>query len=220
VYSIHAFCAGTVWEYDGHLGPPPYDLCLSVYSHYEDSHGFTIIDVGHEVERGGTYRRYGDLHFGAYSFHVRLPTEEELRAQSPFQVRLIEPNPTTDTEDMVVASTAITNTPEVFHVRKSSLLDHSFLSSAVVARRGDSNDTQIVVVLDEESRWFFTGIQLQNAGRRVGIVLDGKLVATPRISAIRDDRRIVIPTKLDPLEATKIANKIEEAIRLAEALNY
>src|ERR1017187_10553084 len=90
VYSLHVFSDGTVHEYDGFIGPPSLGLRVSVNSYYEDSRGLKIIDVGREVERGGVLHRYADIHFGACSLHVRMPTEDEVRAHSPFQVRLIE----------------------------------------------------------------------------------------------------------------------------------
>jgi preprotein translocase subunit SecD len=150
-----------------------------------------------------------------------MPTEDEVRAHSPFQVRLIETNVTADTEEMIlVSSPADTKKPEVLHVQKARLLDHVYISSAAVMKQGDSNSTQFVVFLDETSRSFFADIKRQNAGRRIGIILDGKLMAAPQIETEKDEDRIVVACKLAPTDAAEIVKKIQGAVWLSNALGY
>jgi hypothetical protein len=228
VYSLHAYSGGTLLEYNGFINPPQgficppwYGLHLRVYSFYEDSNGFTIMGIGHEVERGGVYHRYADIGFGACLSHIRMPTEDEELAHSPFQVHLIEAKATTNTEGMIVArSSADPNRPEVLHVQKTSLLDHSWLSSAAVVKKSDLNGAQVVVMLDRDHLPFFADIKRQNAGRRIGIILDGKLVAAPQIEALKVEERMVLPCKLAALNAAEIAKKIEESVEWSNFLGY
>jgi hypothetical protein len=50
----------------------PYDYELTERSRYEDTNGFVIIDIGHEIERGGLLCRYLDVECCSESFTCPL----------------------------------------------------------------------------------------------------------------------------------------------------
>jgi hypothetical protein len=71
VYSVHVYAGGVTYEHDWLIDGGSFKVGLSQISQWENPRGLVIIDAGHEIERGGTQRKYTRIHLGVAMFSVR-----------------------------------------------------------------------------------------------------------------------------------------------------
>ena len=142
------------------------------------------------------------------------------RQQSPsasvFQMRLVQNSATADTEQMTIlrSLTDVTSTtPETLDVQKEVLLDHTAISSAAVQVQNPSSAPVIEVVFTEKGRKLLAELTRRNMGKRLAIVVDGKLLAAPRIEAEISGGRALISGRFSVHDANELAAKINDGVR-------
>ena len=100
---------------------------------------------------------------------------------SVFQMRFVDDNPIIGPEPLILMNSN-TNTPqETLNVRKEVALDHTALSAATVMHEGPSKTPMIAIELTANGRKAFAELTRQNIGKRLAIVVDGKLLTAPII---------------------------------------
>ncbi len=109
---------------------------------------------------------------------------------SVLQFRLVVDNPTADSEPMtIVQPNNSSRQPEMLNVQKEVLLDNSVVKSAtVITDSGGKLGGQLVIDINftDDGTKRFAEVTRQSIGKRLAIVIDGKLYMAPRInSAIR-----------------------------------
>lgn len=127
---------------------------------------------------------------------------------SAFQFRLVVDNPTADSEKMtVVRSNNSSRQPEVLNVQKEVLLDNSFVKNATVVVDGGRNP-EINVKLTDDGAKRLAEVTRQNIGKRLAIVIDGKLYEAPRIAAEITGGEAIISGAFTEEEAKDLATTI------------
>lgn len=135
---------------------------------------------------------------------------------SIFQMRLVQDSATAETEPMTIVHSltdATSTTPETLNVLKAVLLDQGAISSATVQTQAISRTPMIEVVLTEKGRKAFVDITRQSVGRRLAIVVDGKLLAAPRIEMEIPGGRALITGRFSDREASELATKINDGVK-------
>ncbi len=142
------------------------------------------------------------------------------RQQSPsasvFQMRLVQDSATADTEQMTIlrSLTDVTRTiPETLDVQKKVLLDDTAISSAAVQVQNLSSAPVIEVVFTEKGQKLLADLTRRSIGKRLAMVVDGKLLAAPRIEAEIPGGRALISGRFSPQQATEFATKINAAVK-------
>jgi preprotein translocase subunit SecD len=135
---------------------------------------------------------------------------------SVFQMRLVQDSATGETEPMTIfrsLTDAGSTTPETLNVLKAVLLDKSAVSSATVQTQAVSPAPMIEIVLTEKGRKALADITRQSVGRRLAIVVDGKLLAAPRIEMEISGGRALITGRFSTREANELATKINDGVK-------
>lgn len=107
---------------------------------------------------------------------------------SVLQFRLVMDSPTADSEPMtIVQSGQFPYSPEVLNVQKEVLLDNSVVKSATVYSSDRTGWKPVIYInFTDDGTKRFAEVTRQSIGKRLAIVIDGKLYMAPRInSAIR-----------------------------------
>jgi preprotein translocase subunit SecD len=104
---------------------------------------------------------------------------------SVLQFRLVMDSPTADSEPMtVVQPNNSSRQPEVLNVQKEVLLDQSDVKNATVYRGGKTGGQTVVYInFTDDGAKRFSEATGQNIGRRLAVVIDGKLCMAPRINS-------------------------------------
>src|SRR4051812_38943851 len=108
---------------------------------------------------------------------------------------------------------ATSTTPATLNVLKAVLLDESAVSSATVRTQAVSHAPMIEVVLTEKGSKAFADITRQSVGKRLAIVVDGKLLAAPRIEMEIPGGRALITGQFSTQEASELATKINDGVK-------
>jgi preprotein translocase subunit SecD len=138
------------------------------------------------------------------------------RGPAVFQVRLVQDRATSDTEQMTIlrSLTDVTNaTPETLDVQKKVLLDHTAISSATVRPQNPPSPPVIEVVFTEQGRKLFAEITRQSVGKRLAIVVEGKLLAAPQIEMEIPGGRALITGRFTAEQASEFAAAINSGVR-------
>ena len=137
-----------------------------------------------------------------------------------FQVRLVEEHAGADTEPMTnqlwgadTARKQLRTVREVVQVRKVPLLNLSAVASAAVGEDPLSGAAELRIRLTPNGQKLFARITRQNAGRRIGLVIDGLLVAAPRVSEEMVGSDIPIVVRSSEVELRELAARISDAAR-------
>lgn len=128
-------------------------------------------------------------------------------------MRFVDDNLTIGTEPLAIMNSN-TNTPqETLNVRKEVALDHTALSAATVMHEGPSNKPMIAIELTANGRKAFAELTRQNIGKRLAIVVDGKLLTAPIIRSEIPGGSAMITGNFSDQEAKDLASKINNAIK-------
>src|SRR5262249_36203837 len=103
---------------------------------------------------------------------------------SVFQMRLVQDTASADTEQMTIlhSLTDVTRTtPQTLNVQRKVLVDDAAVRSATVQAQNPPGASTIEVVFTDTSKKLFADITRQSVGKRLAIVVDGKLLAAPKI---------------------------------------
>jgi preprotein translocase subunit SecD len=90
------------------------------------------------------------------------------------------------------------------------LLDRSAVSSATVQTQALSSAAAIEIVMTGDGRKALADITRQNVGKRLAIVVDGQLLAAPRIEAEIPGGSALITGRFSGREASELASKIND----------
>jgi len=134
-----------------------------------------------------------------------------------FQMRLVLDEPTTGSEQFIFQRTNSSNGnayTEKLEVDKKVLIDQTALKSVTAGSTNIQGYQMIDFSLTPEGRKQFAEITRQNIGKRLAIVIDGKLVSAPRINSEINsgDGEMEISGNLSEQEAKNLAAKISTAI--------
>ena len=127
---------------------------------------------------------------------------------SVLQFRLVLANPTADSEQMtVVQPNHSPRQPEVLNVQKEVLLDNSVVKNATVVVDGGGNPEIDVKLTDDGARRLAEATR-QNIGKRLALVVDGKLYEAPRIATAITGGEALITGHFTKEEAENLATRI------------
>ena len=140
-----------------------------------------------------------------------------LAASSPaapiFQLRQVLDAPSGDAEQMVlVHKSGDTAQPERLYVQKKVLLDQTALKSARVIADKRSGNPLIEIVFTAEGKKQFAEVTRGNVGRRLAIVIEGRLCSAPVIRTEIPGGRAEISGSFNGPEARELAAKITESL--------
>jgi len=102
---------------------------------------------------------------------------------------------------------------ETVHLESEVLLDYLALRSVKVEH--DANGSCLRFTLDEEGARRFAGITVRRLGKRIGIIVDGKLLSAPVVRDPIFGGSLSISEDFSEQEANNLAAKLNEAIRMA-----
>ena len=140
----------------------------------------------------------------------------ELAKSSLFQIRLIQDSAQADTEEMIITHSIKDQkrtVQEIVHVQKAPLLDQVAVASASVQKNVITGNPQIEVAFTKEGRKLFAEVTRQNVGRRLAIVVNGCLLASPKIMTEISGGKALISGRFSEQEAAKLAAKINVAVK-------
>ena len=124
------------------------------------------------------------------------------------QFRLVVDNPTADSEPMtIVQSGQSPYPPEVLNVQKAVLLDSSDVKNAT-ATVGRIGQPFIDIKLTDNGSKRFAEVTRQNIGKRLAIVIDGKLYSAPRINSAITGGEAEITGAFTKAEAENLAARL------------
>ncbi len=124
-----------------------------------------------------------------------------------FQIRLVVDSSSDDSESMPLVSKT---RQEVVQVQKTILFDHRDLRSAEASI--DEDHPVIAITFTEEGRRRFAECTRQNVGKRLAIILAGRLYCAPRIRDEIPGGKAVITGEFSVQEAGDLAARISRVI--------
>jgi hypothetical protein len=134
---------------------------------------------------------------------------------SVLQFRLVVDNPTPETEQMaVVQPKSSSRPPEIVNVQKEVLLDQSDVKSATFGTEISGipanvpEPMKILIKFTDEGAEQLAEVTRQNIGKRLAIVIDGKLYSTPQIATAITGGNAEIAGNFTKEEATVLATKL------------
>ena len=133
-----------------------------------------------------------------------------------FQMRLVAESPSADSEQLICQSTNQETgriSVEKLDVQKKILLDQTALKSAI-ASRSRQNYWQVDFSLTPEGTKRFAEVTGQNLGKRLAIVIDGRLITAPVIQSPITGGRGQITGNFTKQEAKNLAAKLNRAAHL------
>ncbi len=134
-------------------------------------------------------------------------------APSVFQFRLVLSAPSAKAEPMtVVQPGADAKGTETLYVQKKVLLDQTDLKSASVITNQPAGKPRIQITFTDAGAKRFAKVTHQNVGRRLAIIIDGRLYSAPTIrSEIRGGQAEISGNFSEP-EANDLAAKINQSV--------
>jgi preprotein translocase subunit SecD len=132
---------------------------------------------------------------------------------SVFQMRLVAESPSADSEQLICQSTNKETgrvSVEKLDVQKKILLDRTALKSAI-ASKGRQDYWQVDFSLTPEGTKRFAEITGQNIGKRLAIVIDGRLMTAPVILTQITLGKGQITGNFTKQEAKDLASKLSQA---------
>jgi len=140
-----------------------------------------------------------------------------LAANSPvrpiFQLRLALDAPSGDAEQMVlVHKSGDAAQPERLYVQKKVLLDQTALKSAKVIADKRNGNPLIEIAFTAEGKERFAEVTRKNVGRRLAIVIEGRLYSAPSIRTEIPGGRAEISGSFSEPEAKELAAKINGSV--------
>ena len=142
-------------------------------------------------------------------------------AAAALQFRWVTDNPAADSEQMTAVQPAgAAYKPEVLNVEKEVLLDSSDVKIVSVKVDNRGNPT-IDIKLTDDGAKRFGEMTRQNIGRRLAIVIDGKLNSAPRIASAITGGRAEIAGHFTQQEAENLAARISgSSVQVHKAVNW
>jgi hypothetical protein len=135
------------------------------------------------------------------------------RPPAAFEIRLAGPAAAPDTEDLTVTND-VTKAEEVLHVRKIPILDGAAIRSFSIQTYSGAKRYFVEVVFTEQGRATFAETTRSNIGKRLAILVDGRVVIAPKIMEEMKDGKVWIDGGYSQQEATDLAVRLNKSLGL------
>jgi RNA polymerase sigma factor (sigma-70 family) len=134
-------------------------------------------------------------------------------APSVFQFRLVLNAPSAKADTMtVVQPDADAKTAKTLYVQKKVLLDQTDLKSASVITNQPAGKPWIQITFTDAGAKQFAKVTHQNIGKRLAIIIDGRLYSAPTIKSEIRDGKAQITGNFSVQEANDLAAKINQSV--------
>jgi RNA polymerase sigma factor (sigma-70 family) len=134
-------------------------------------------------------------------------------APSVFQFRLVLNAPSAKADTMtVVQPDADAKTAKTLYVQKKVLLDQTDLKSASVITNQPAGKPWIQITFTDAGAKRFAKVTHQNIGKRLAIIIDGRLYSAPTIKSEIRDGKAQITGNFSVQEANDLAAKINQSV--------
>ncbi len=134
-------------------------------------------------------------------------------APSVFQFRLVLNAPSAKADLMtVVQPGADAKAAETLYVQKKVLLDQTYLKSASVITNQTEGKPRIQITLTDAGAKRFAKVTHQNIGKRLAIIIDGRLYSAPTIKSEIRGGLVEITGNFSETEAQNLATKINQSV--------
>jgi preprotein translocase subunit SecD len=130
-------------------------------------------------------------------------------ASSVFQMRLVEENPSADSEEMILSNR---DSQEKIYVQKFPLLDVTAVKSARITYESGPNLPAVQVLFTDSGAKQLAEITRQHIGDRLAIIVDGKLLIAPKIDAEISEGSADIAGRFSKSEVETLVKKINDAV--------
>ncbi len=129
-------------------------------------------------------------------------------------MRLVLDRPSKASEQMMlIHQKGDDSTQEALSVDKTVLLDQSALKSAELVTGIDANRPEIEIIFTDAGTKRFAQVTRENVGRRLAIVIDGKLCSAPAIRTEIPGGKARISGNFSEAEARDLVSKINRSLR-------
>jgi preprotein translocase subunit SecD len=128
-----------------------------------------------------------------------------------FELRLVRDSASADTELLTLTHRSATRgeaPQEPLNVEKKSLLDRSALKSAFAVKDPLTGQPQIQIEFTAAGGKQFAEATREHAGRRLAFVIDGKVVAAPRVLGQITGGKTVLTGAFTDEEAVELAARL------------
>ena len=134
-------------------------------------------------------------------------------APSVFQFRLVLNAPSAKAERMTVVQPGVdAKAAETLYVQKKVLLDQTDLKSASVITNQPPGKLRIDITFTDAGAKRFAEVTRQNIGKRLAIIIDGRLFSAPTINSEIRDGKAQITGNFSEQEANDLAAKINQSV--------
>jgi len=135
-------------------------------------------------------------------------------ASQVFQIRLVADKPSGETEQMtLVQRRQNQERTEVLSVQKTALLDQTDLKAATVSTNTPTGAPVIEIAFSDKGAKHFAKVTRQNIGKRLAIVIDGRVYSAPRIQMEITSGSAQISGSFSEQEARDLAAKISKSLQ-------
>jgi RNA polymerase sigma factor (sigma-70 family) len=138
---------------------------------------------------------------------------DDSAAPSVFQFRLVLNAPSAKADPMtIVQPDADAKAAETLYVQKKVLLDQTDLKSASVITNQPAGKLRIDITFTDAGAKRFAKVTRQNIGKRLAIIIDGRLYSAPTIRAEIRDGKAEVSGNFSEAEANDLAAKINQSV--------
>jgi RNA polymerase sigma factor (sigma-70 family) len=134
-------------------------------------------------------------------------------APSVFQFRLVLNAPSAKADPMTVVQPGTdAKAAETLYVQKKVLLDQTDLKSASVITNQPAGKLRIDITFTDAGAKRFAKVTHQNIGKRLAIIIDGRLYSAPTIKSEIRDGKAEVSGNFSEAEANDLAAKINQSV--------
>jgi preprotein translocase subunit SecD len=146
------------------------------------------------------------------AFLAWAATATESSTSPVFQIRLVLDAPSADSEQMTLETKHPNIPANVFNVQRTILLDQTALKSARASTDGLGHPI-IDIVFSEKGTKEFAEITRRYIGKRLAIIIDGKLYQAPVLKTEIKGGKAQISGSFSQEEANAFAKEISKALK-------
>ena len=130
-----------------------------------------------------------------------------------FQMRLVLDAATPESEVMTLVhrGTDGGESREVINVQKTILIEQTSVESATVVTNAGTGDPEINIEFTEKGKQQFADVTGKSIGKRLAIIIEGRLYSAPVIRSVISGGKGMISGKFTKEEAADLAAKIRRA---------
>jgi preprotein translocase subunit SecD len=132
---------------------------------------------------------------------------------SPFELRLVLDAAAADSEQLPLIQPGAApgrTSEERIHVQKKPLLDRSALNSANVQKSAVTGSPEIQLTFTEQGARRFAEVTRQHTGKRLAIVIDGRIYSAPKVMDEVAGGKAVISGSFSWQEASQLAARLND----------